>query len=167
MGEVARRAGVTRRGLYLHFASRADLILALHDHVNEALDLESSLRPVFDAADAVAALDAFAEHLARFHRKILAIDRAVVHGRHNDADLAALYDQGFEAWLGTCRWLTQRLADEGRLAEPWSMSTAADMLLALMRDEFVETLAVERGWSEDQHVELLGTLFRRTFVKPA
>jgi AcrR family transcriptional regulator len=167
MGQVARRAGVTRRGLYLHFASRAELVLALHDHLNQALDLASSLGPVLDAPDAVAALDAFAEHLARFHRKILSINRAVVHGRHADPDFAASYDQGIEAWLGTCRWITQRLATEGRLAEPWTSETAADMLLALMRDEFVETLAVERGWPEDQHVELLATLFRRTFLRSA
>jgi AcrR family transcriptional regulator len=166
MGEVARRAGVTRRGLYLHFASRAELILALHDHLNEALDLESSLGPVLAAPDAVTALDAFAEHLARFHRKILAINRPVIHGRHTDPDFAASYDQGLAAWLATCRRIAKRLAEEGRLAEPWTRSTAADMLLALMRDELVETLAVERGWPEDQHVELLRTLFRRTFVKP-
>jgi hypothetical protein len=38
------------------------------------------------------------------------------------------------------------------------------MLLALMRDEFIETLAIDRDWPEDQHVALLATLFRRTFV---
>jgi AcrR family transcriptional regulator len=167
MEAVARRAGVTRRGVYLHFASRAELVLALHDHGNDVLDLQSSLGPVYEAPDAATSLDAFAEHLARFHRKILTINRAVVHGRHTDPDFAASYDQGMEAWLGTCRWITRRLSAEDRLAEPWTAETAADMLLALMRDEFIETLAVDRDWPEDQHVSLLAALFRRAFVRSA
>jgi AcrR family transcriptional regulator len=165
MGEVARRAGVSRRALYLHFTSRGDLVLALHEHIDEALDLESSVRPVREAPDAVAALDAFAAHLASFHRKILAIDRAVIQGRHSDPDLEALYESGIKVWLAGCRKLARRLADEGRLAEPWTVSTAADMILALMRDEVVETLAVERAWPVEQHARLLATLLRRTFVK--
>lgn len=167
MGEVAQRAGVSRRGLYLHFASRGEMVMALHEHVDAALDLESSLRPIVEAPDSVAALDAFAAHLVRYHRKILDIDRAVVYGRWTDPDLAVLYARGLEAWLDGCLHLAGRLAAERRLAEPWTVSTAADMLLALMRDEVIETLAVERGWSEEQHVELLTTLFRRTFVAGA
>jgi AcrR family transcriptional regulator len=167
MGEVARRAGVSRRALYLHFASRGDLVLALHEHIDEALDLESSVRPVREAPDAVAALDAFAAHLASFHRKTLAIGRAVVHGRHSDPDLAALYEGGIEVWLAGCRKLAKRLAGEGRLAEPWTVATAADMMLALMRDEVVETLAVERAWPLEQHARLLAMLLRRTFVSAA
>jgi AcrR family transcriptional regulator len=167
MGEVARRAGVSRRALYLHFASRGELVLALHDHIDEVLDLESSVRPVREAPDAVAALDAFAAHIASFHRKFLAIDRAVMHGRHSDPDLAALYESSLAVWLAGCRKLVKRLHDEGRLAEPWTIATAADMLFALMRDEVVETLAVERAWPVEQHARLLSTLFRRTFVKAA
>jgi AcrR family transcriptional regulator len=167
MGEVARRAGVTRRGLYLHFASRGELVLALHEHIDGVLDLESSLRPVQVAPDAVTALEEFAAHLVRFHPQALAIERAVVHGRHTDPDLASLYEHSLEVWLGGCRHIARRLADEGKLAEPWTASTAADMLLALMRGEFVETLAVERGWPADQHTQLLATLFRRTFVTSA
>jgi AcrR family transcriptional regulator len=107
MEAVAQRAGVTRRGVYLHFGSRAEFVLALHDHGNEALDLKSSLGLVFEAPDAATSLDAFAEHLTRFHRKILTINRAVEHGRHTDPDFAASYNQGLEAWLGTCRWITR------------------------------------------------------------
>jgi len=73
-------------------------------------------------------------------------------------DLPPLNDEYVENWI-TCR-----LAAEDRLAEPWTAETAADMLLALMRDEFIDTLAVDRDWLEDQHVALLATLFRRTFV---
>jgi AcrR family transcriptional regulator len=164
MAEVARRAGATRRALYLHFASRSELLLTLHEYGDELLDVAESLRPAFEAPDAVTGLEEYAAHLVRIHPRILAINHVVVYGRHADPDLKALYDLGFKAWFGCCRALMQRLADEGRLAEPWTVSTAADMLLALMRDEVVETLAVERAWPAERHTELLATLLRRTFV---
>jgi hypothetical protein len=116
------------------------------------------------APDAVTGVEEYAAHLVRIHPKILAINYVVLYGRHTDPDLRALYGLGLEAWLGCCRALMQRLADEGKLAEPWTVSTAADMLLALMRDEVVETLAVERAWPAERHTELLATLRRRTFV---
>jgi AcrR family transcriptional regulator len=167
MAEVSRRAGATRRAVYLHFASRSELLMALHEYGNELLDVAGSLRPVFEAPDAVTAIEEYAAHVVRMHPRILAINQVVVYGRHTDPDLKALYDLGIEAWLGCCRALMQRLADEGRLAEPWTVSTAADMLLALMRDELVETLAVERSWPPQQFTTLLATLFRRTFVGEA
>ena len=65
MEAVASAAGVTRRGLYLHFASRTDLLVALIHHVDQTLDLEASTRPVVEAPDALAALDAWTAHLTR------------------------------------------------------------------------------------------------------
>ena len=165
LAEVARRAGVSRRAIYLHFGSRSELITALHEHVDEVLDLQASIEPVLNARDAVTTLDEFAGHLARYHPKILAIDRAVVHGRRFDPDLAELYERGLAVWRSGCVAIAQRLADEAKLAAPWTVETAGDMLLALMRDEVVETLVVERGWTEEQHRTLLATLFRRTFVR--
>src|ERR671911_544403 len=49
MGAVAERAGVSRRAVYLHFASREQLLLALFHHVGQIEDLAGSLGPVYDA----------------------------------------------------------------------------------------------------------------------
>ncbi|CAN5621149.1 hypothetical protein BH23CHL10_BH23CHL10_12580 [soil metagenome] len=59
------------------------------------------------------------------------------------------------------------LQAEGRLSAPWTVESAADMLLALMRDDVMETLVVERRWPESKVREVLATLLRRTFVAPA
>jgi hypothetical protein len=67
-------------------------------------------------------------------------------------------------WHGGCVALAQALADEGLLAAPWTVETAADMLLALLRDDVIETLVVERNWTEAQLRDGLATLFRRTFM---
>ena len=164
MAAVADQAGVTRRALYLHFSSRADLLMALHTHVDETLDLASSVRRVFDAPDGVAALDAFATHLAEFHPRIQAVDDALLRARDTDPDVAALVEHGSRVWMEGCRHITQRLADEGRLAEPWTVDTAADVLWHFMFPDVVRRLRGERTWTLDQHRDLLGVLLRRTLV---
>src|SRR6266536_1845633 len=45
MAAVAERAGVSRRAVYLHFASRAELLTELFGHVSEREGLAASLQP--------------------------------------------------------------------------------------------------------------------------
>jgi AcrR family transcriptional regulator len=167
MASVARHAGVTRRAVYLHFSSRAELLLALRAHVDEILDLDSSLLPVRKAPDAVSRLEAFVAHMARFHPKILTIDLALLRAKDTDPDVAQLVSRGLDGWLDGCRQLTQELTDEGRLAEPWTPDTAADLLWTFMFPETLERLTITRGWPPERYGELLTVLLRRTLVDPA
>jgi AcrR family transcriptional regulator len=164
MAAVADRAGVSRRALYLHFSSRADLLLALHDHIDERLDLAASIRPIRQATDAVAALEAFALHLGRFHPRILRLDLALLQAKRDDPDVAVLVAQGQQRWLEGCRGIVQRLAEEGVLAEPWTVDTAADLLWSFMFPEALERLTVERGWTDERFGDLLAVLLHRTLV---
>src|SRR5689334_6527234 len=60
MASVAEQAGVTRRAVYLHFATRVELINALYEYVDETAEHAESLKSVWQAPDAPAALDAWA-----------------------------------------------------------------------------------------------------------
>ncbi len=140
MSAVAEAAGISRRGLYLHFTSRGQLFMALLDHVDGVLDLEASLRPLHEAPDSLSALDAFADHVAGYHAALIPVARAIDRSRHDDADAEALWDRATTAWYEGCRSLTEGLAAEGRLAEPWTPETAADLLWALMSVELVDDL---------------------------
>ena len=162
MSAVARAAGISRRGLYLHFPSRGQLFMELLAHVDDELDLESSLRPIREAPDSLAALDAFADHVAGYHSKLVAVAGAVDRCRAEDEDAAALWEQAMGNWYGGCCALAARLAAEGRLAEPWTERTAADLMWALMSLDFVDDLVGERGWSTDELTDRLRVLLHRT-----
>jgi AcrR family transcriptional regulator len=164
MAAVADRAGVTRRAVYLHFATRAELVGGLFDHVAQAEGLADSLRQVWDAPDGAAALDEWARHIARYHTRVLAVDRAVERVRRADADAARHRERVVRAKLGSCRRLAQRLSDERRLAAPWTVESAADMLYALTSSDVVEGLTVDRRWSRQKLAAQLGSLLRSTFV---
>src|SRR5690625_5109916 len=77
MAAVAERAGVSRRAVYLHVRSRAELATALFEYINDSEDLATSLRPVVHAPDAATALTEWARHLARYHPPLIPIGRAL------------------------------------------------------------------------------------------
>jgi AcrR family transcriptional regulator len=165
MAAVAERAGVTRRAVYLHFASRAELVGGLFDHVAAEEELGKSLARVWGAPDAASALDEWARHLARYHTRVLAVDRAVERVRRADEDAARHRERVVRAKLSGCRRLAQRLEDEALLAAPWTVPSAADMLFALTSSDVVEGLTVDRRWSRQKLAGHLGLLLRTTFVK--
>jgi AcrR family transcriptional regulator len=167
MTAVAERAGVTRRAAYMHFAGRGELVGALFDYVAGAEGLTESLRGVREAPDAISALDEWAAHLARYHPRLLAVDRAVQRVWRDDPDAASHRRRVVAAQLANCRHLAQRLAGEGRLAVGWTTETATDMLFALISSDMIEALVVDRRWSRRRLADHLALLFRSTFVAEA
>jgi AcrR family transcriptional regulator len=164
MAAVAERAGVSRRAVYLHFATRAGLLTELFAYVSEQEGLAASLGPVWAAPDAAAALDAWARHLARFHPRILAVARAIERVRRVDPDAAAHWRLVMADQQACCQRLAAWMARERRLAPPWTVQTAADMLWALMSFDLLEELLVDRGWSVRRYRTHLAALFRSTFL---
>lgn len=167
MSAVADRAGVSRRAIYLHFASRADLINALYGHLAETEALAESLQKVWASTDALSALDEWARHIARAHPRILAISRAHDRARRSDSDAANYWQFAMDNWIKGCRRLMIWLDEEGHLAPPWSVETAADMMYGLMSFDLLERMTSDRGWTPERYAERMALLFRSTFVSPA
>jgi len=166
MSAAAERAGVSRRSVYLHFATRAELLVALYDHVYEAEGLAESLRPALDATDPVVALDEFAAHLGRLRPRVRAVATAIQQQRRTDPDFAAHWAVVSRDQRAVCGRLIEGLRRAGRLAPPWTADSAADMLWALMSGDFTDHLTIDRGWSFETYATHMASLFRAVFVVP-
>lgn len=164
MAAVAERAGVSRRAVYLHFSSRGELIGSLLPYVGAAEDFGGSLQAVWGAADSASALDEWARHLARAHPKILAVTRAADRVRRADPAAAEVWDDVMQRWRRGSRRLVTWLSDEDRLAEPWTINTATDMMWALMSLDILERLTVDRSWSAERYADNLARVLRGTFL---
>src|SRR5262245_61168968 len=164
MAAVAERAGVSRRAVYLHFASRTELLTELFGYVSEQEGLAASLQPVWQAPDAAAALDQWARHLARFHPRVLAVAHAIQRVRRADPDAAQHWQLVMADQRANCHRLAAWLSRERRLAPPWTVQTATDMLWALMSYDLLEELLVDRGWSTRRYRTYLAALLRSTFL---
>ncbi|MEU6860363.1 TetR family transcriptional regulator [Glycomyces sp. NPDC046736] len=167
MNAVADRAGVSRRAVYLHFASRAELIPALHDYVIEEQGLEESLERVWARDDPVEALEEWAAHLARVHLQVLAVDRAVRYTRHADPDVEAYRRNVSGRQLESCRAIVEGLSEAGLLDPHWTVDRAVEMLWALISTDLFEALHQEAEWDAEAVREHFAFLLRRTFVSAA
>lgn len=164
MAAVADRAGVTRRGAYLHFASRAELVMALFDHLADTAGLDQSLERVWSAPDAESLLEAWAAHLFRYHPRLLATDRAVRRLAPVVPDVATHRRRVLAAQLANCRRIVTRIVEADRLAETWTPGSATDMLLAMISSDTIETLLGERRWSASRAAQHYGIVLKRALL---
>ena len=164
MREIATAAGVTRQLLYLHFDSRADLLL----QVSRAADLEArtpgAQNRVDAAPDAATALRRTVALQGRIKPRIHAVARAVDRLRHTDADAAGVWDERERARLDRCRAVVARLAAEGRLREGWTVRTAAQLVWSATSLRAWEELVVEQGWSTRAWVQRTTTVLEQALV---
>ncbi|MBB6546951.1 TetR/AcrR family transcriptional regulator [Nonomuraea rubra] len=167
MAEVAARAGVSRRAVYLHFRSRTDLVTALFGYVADREGLAESLARVWEATNSVEALREWVRHLARYHPRLTVMNHALARVDPSDADAARHKRTVAAAQLDNCRRIAGRLAEEGRLAAPWTADTAADMLWSLISTDLFDRIMTERDWPQEQVEEHLLALYESTFVHPA
>jgi AcrR family transcriptional regulator len=163
MTDVADRASVSRRAVYLHFTGRTELLSALYRDLGHTEDLADSLQAVWNCADAVTALSEWARHIARSHPRILAVILAAERARHTDPDAALLWERAQDGWLRGSGRLMRWLASDDRLNAQWTVDRAADMMWALMSPDLLDRL-LHRGWSPEQVSDCLDRLFRDTFL---
>jgi AcrR family transcriptional regulator len=165
MAAVADRARVTRRAVYLHFASRAELLTELFDFVGEEGGLAASAARVWAAPDAASALEEWAGHLVRFHPQVIELTRAAERLHHEDADAARHRERYMREQLAACRRLAAWLEREDRLGPAWTVDDATDMLFALISTDLLDRLLNVRRWSRRRAERRLATLLTSTFVR--
>lgn len=145
---VAKKAGVSRQAIYLHFASKADLLTALHMRIYET-DVVPALErnPIWDAPTALDALDATIEVDAEVASKVWRIHEALVVARRHfpevDDTLRPREAERYEELVRLGRWLKK----DGNLPDGMSVRVFADLLWGLNSLGTFQNLVIERGWS--------------------
>ena len=144
---VAAAAGVSRQSIYVHFGSKAHLLLALVAYVDEQEGLSELGDAVERAPSALEALhrlvDLVAELTPRVYRTAAVLEAARLEA--HEAEVA--WADRMLSRRRRCARIISRLADEGRLAPGWSRADAADLLWALTGFRVWEDLVLRREWS--------------------
>ncbi len=88
MSDVAKRAGVSRQALYLHFESRAKLLIETTYFLDRKLDTNARLHPSRTAETGVERLEAFVTAWCDFVPEIHGLARALMSLAETDKDAA-------------------------------------------------------------------------------
>lgn len=162
--EVAREAGVSRQALYLHFKSKAELLVAMAQYNDEAIGVPEILQPAREAKTAVEALDAGIAAYGAIEPQIYDVARVIYAARNSDEAAEAAWQDRMAARRDNIRQVTERLRAERLLAHGWTVDEAADFVWSIVSVHTYEYLVMERGWTVSQLVGRLQTIVRTILV---
>jgi AcrR family transcriptional regulator len=165
MEDIAKAANVSRQAVYLHFGSRADLLVATVRHVDEVLGLEERLKKVNTAGSGAEILDALVEFWGNYIPEIHGLAKALLAVYETDEDAAAAWDDRMAVLHQGCLLTVECLQREGNLAAGWKPEEAAGFMWAMQAIAVWENLTITCGWTKEQYIRRMQEMMRRTFVK--
>lgn len=164
MGDIAKASGISRQAVYLHFASRTELLIAAFLYLGDRLDVKERLAPSRAAATGVERIERYVEFWGEFLPEIYGVARALMMAQDADEAAAAAWKNRMIAMRDGCRAAIDALHADGTLAKEWTRPRATDALMALLQVPNWEYLTMECGWSNKEYIRRMTILARRTFV---
>jgi AcrR family transcriptional regulator len=152
--DIADAAGVSRQAIYLHFASRTDLFIATARYLDSVLGLQERLtgiKQACEAGDGGQALREMVAFWAGYLPEVYPLAKPLLVLRETDEAAAAAWDDRMASAYQGCLSVVAQLSLEGRLAESWTIETAAEFFWALLSVEVWERLTRERDWTNEQY----------------
>ncbi len=165
MTDIAKQAGITRQALYLHFATRAELLIATTHHLDQIKGSEERLVASRTAADGVERLDAFIEAWGSYIPEIYGVAKALLAMKDTDMAAAAAWDKRMRDMREGCAAAIDALEANAQLSADFSADQATDMLWTMLSVRNWEHLTFDCGWPQDWYIKNLKTLARAAFVK--
>lgn len=165
MADIAKRAGVSRRTLYVHFESRTGLLVDMVQHFDATGILQGLVQQVMEAPASLEALDAIVHLHAEYSPVGYPVARVLMLGRHGDDALRAAWDDRMEARREVYASVVRRLKSDGVLSRGWDVRGATDMVWALTSWQVWEQLVIDRGWSKDRYRKYLRTVLRHVLTR--
>jgi AcrR family transcriptional regulator len=164
MGDIAKAAGISRQAVYLHFASRAELLVAATRYLDEKLDVDRRLAPSRAATSGAERLGLYIDCWGHYIPEIYGVAKALLLAQDTDEAAAAAWNDRMLAMRDGCRAAIEALHSDGNLAPEWTPKRATDALWTMLLVPNWENLTVECGWSTRQYVRWMKTVAMRTFV---
>ncbi len=164
MSDIAKRAGVSRQAVYLHFANRTDLIIATIAYVDQQKGLGERMASFNAASDGLHLLDQLVEVWGDYMPEIAGISRAMLSTRNSDADMAAAWNKTMGCLKAACRKVITALESDGLLAKNWTTETAVDLSATLLSFQNWEQLTSEYGWSGEHYKTTIKTVLIRALT---
>ena len=165
ISDIARAAGISRQAVYLHFGSRAELLVATARYVDEVKNLNERLQSFITSSNAVRTLENYMEFWGNYIPEIYGLAKALLAVRETDRDAASAWDDRMEAVHQGWRSVIECLVREGLLSPEWNPDQAADAAWAMTSVTVWENLTVQGGWSTEEYVTQMKIALKRILVK--
>ncbi len=165
MSDIARETGVSRQAVYLHFATRTELLVAATQYLDELLDSDTRLAPSRTAKTGVERLDAFIEAWGSFIPEIHGVAKALLAMGDTDQAAADAWNDRMQAMRQGCEAAINALATDNTLSPDHTPAEATDILWTLLSVRNWEQLTQQCHWPQPQYLKTQKHLAHQLFVK--
>ena len=164
MADIAKRAGISRQALYLHFSTRAELLIATTHYLDELKGVEERLVPSRTAQTGTERLDAYIEAWGAYIPEIYGVAKALLAMKNTDEAAAKAWDDRMQAMREGCAAAIDALHRDKKLSRDHSPEQATDILWMMLSVRNWEQLTLECGWPQERYIATLKSLARQIFV---
>ena len=165
MGDIAKKAGISRQAVYLHFPTRAELLVATARYLDEVKKVDERLAASRSAATGVERLDAFIEAWGNYIPEIAGIAKAFLAMQGTDEAAAIAWNDRMQAVREGCAAAVEALRRDGALAPDHAPKQATDLLWTLLSVHNWQQLTGDCGWPQKRYIETMKRLARQALVR--
>ncbi len=165
MSDIAKAAKISRQALYLHFPTRAEMLVATTHYIDEVHDMQGRLAATRAARSGVARLDAWVAAWGGYLPVIHGVARALLAMKDSDDAARAAWGERMAAMREGCAAAVAALAADGTLTEGLAEGEATDLLWTLLSVGNWEHLRTDCGWEQERYIAVMQDLARRALVR--
>ncbi len=151
MSQIAKAAGISRQAVYLHFASRTELLIATIHYVDEVKGLNQRLEVVQTATSGTEMLEKFVEVWGSYIPEVYSVSKALMTTKASDEAAAAAWDEVMGCLKDVCAQIVNALRQEKKLNPDWDAEKATDLFWTMISINTWEQLTHDCGWSTRQY----------------
>ena len=153
MSDIAKAVGISRQALYLHYPTRAELLIATTKHIDTVKKVNQRLELSRTAGSGIERLHFFIKAWGGYIPEIHGISVALRNMRKNDKAAAEAWDDRMQAVRHGCQAAVVAIAKDGKLKFDLSEQIATDILCTLLTIENWEKLVINCGWLQSAYEE--------------
>lgn len=166
MSDIAKEAGISRQAVYLHFPTRADLLIAVTYRLDEIYDAAGRLIKPAQAKTGALRLDAYIEAWLGYLPLIYGVVKAMMDMRDDDEAANEAYDLRMQHIRNACETTILVLKDDKQLQSHLTVEVATDILWTLLSIPVWEQYRFKCGWTAQECIQRTQINAKAALLKP-
>lgn len=165
MSDIASKANISRQALYLHFKTRAELLIETTYYLDEIKGGNARLSQSRTARTGVERLNAYIDAWGNYIPEIYGVAKALIAMSNTDEAAEKAWGKRMQDMREGCAAAIDMLAQENCLSPNLSKQHATDLLWSLLSVQNWEHFTIECGWSQSEYIENYKKIAYSLFVK--
>lgn len=155
MSDIAKKAGVSRQALYLHFKTRAELYIATTQFIDDELNSAIKMMDHLSSEDPIERIGKFVSAWAGHMENIQHVARALLAAGVTDVQAMEAWNQRMGLLYRQCFDISKGLKAANMLRSGLSIKRAAELFVVTISFQNWDRMRHFYGWSKAAYIELV------------